>query len=69
MSDTQIRPHAAADAHAAATRDREAVALMTLDVAVRAAIHLIRQGRPGRAEWELVRAGMTAERILGRNPA
>lgn len=55
----------AQDAHAAATRDRAATANLVLELAMQEAVDLIRAGRPGRAEWVLVRAGMRAQRILG----
>lgn len=49
-----------------ATSDRNAAAHMVLDAAVKDAIELLRAGRPGRAEYRLTRAAMSADRILGR---
>jgi hypothetical protein len=53
------------NADMAATRNREHQALVVLDVAVKAAIESLRKGRPGYAFFQLERAGMRAERILG----
>lgn len=53
------------DAARAATTDRAATADLVLHVAVRAAIDLIRTGRPGRARFVLERARLSADRILG----
>lgn len=52
-------------ADAVATRDRAAQADALLDVACKAAVDMIRRGRPGRAEYVLARDGLRAERILG----
>lgn len=68
MSALSVHTVTSEDAHAAATRDREAAAALHLDVAVKEAAALLRAGKPGRAEWLLVRAGMAAERILGQSP-
>lgn len=56
---------AAEDAQAAAYDDREKQAEFVLRVAVIEAIAWLRAGCPGRAEFALTRAGMSAERILG----
>lgn len=54
------------DAHAAATSDRQAQADLVLNLAIIDAIDLIREGRPGFAEFRLTRALISANRILGR---
>lgn len=54
-------------AGAVATTDREATADLVLDVAIKAAIRLYRQGRPGRAHYRLARALVQADRILGKH--
>lgn len=56
----------AEDAHAAATRDREAAADRILCAAVDVAVLLVAEGRPGRATYVMTRACMSADRILGR---
>lgn len=53
------------NADMAATRDRLSQAHIVLDVAVKAAIVSIRSGRPGYALFQLEKAGLRAERILG----
>lgn len=52
-----------ADAHA--TRDREGAANLTLEVAVQHATELIRRGAVNAVRLVLVRAGYSAERMLG----
>lgn len=54
------------DAHRVATRDREAAAALVLTAAVREAARLVRDGKPGQAEYVLARAEVSADRILGR---
>lgn len=54
-----------ADAHNAATKARQATADLVLGLAVKEAVDLIRDHRPGFARYRLQRAGMAAERILG----
>lgn len=53
------------NADMASTRNRQDQALIVLDVAVKAAVQSIRSGRPGYALYQLERAGLRAERILG----
>ncbi|MBA2952149.1 hypothetical protein GON03_19215 [Nocardioides sp. MAH-18] len=48
-----------------ATTDRRATADAVLDVAVKDAMRLVRQGQPGLAEFRLARAARAAARILG----
>ena len=52
-----------ADTHA--TRDRIGAANLTLEVAVQQAVELIRKGAMNAARLVLVRAGYSAERMLG----
>ena len=52
-----------ADTHA--TRDRIGAANLTLEVAVQQAVELIRKGAMHAARLVLVRAGYSAERMLG----
>lgn len=54
-------------AHSAATVDREQAADRVLCAAVEVARDLIAEGRVGKALFVLNRAGMSAERILGRD--
>lgn len=51
-----------------ATTDRAATADLILDVAVKTAVALFREGCPGRARFVLTRAAMRADRILGSTP-
>lgn len=53
------------DAHRAAYDDRDTTADLVLRLAVKDAIDWIRAGKPGRAEYRLQRALMSANRILG----
>lgn len=63
---TPIRPLAVQQAASdAATKDREATADLVLGMAVRDAVDLIRDNRPGYARFRLTRALMSADRILG----
>jgi hypothetical protein len=48
-----------------ASRDRQQAADRVLCAAVEVAVDLFREGRPGKAEWVLARAALSAERILG----
>lgn len=57
------------DAHRAAYNDPDAMATAVLRIAVEKAARLIRCGEPGYAEFVLTRAGMKAERLLGRTKA
>ena len=53
------------NADLAATRDREGAANLTLEVAVQHATELVRKGAVNAARLVLIRAGYSAERMLG----
>lgn len=56
-------------AHELATRDRSQQADMLLDVAVKDAVKYLRQGLGvSAADARIMRAGVAADRILGRAP-
>ena len=52
-----------------ATRSRQGAANLVLEIAVIEAIGHLQAGEPGRAEYVLTRAGVSAERILGPSRA
>lgn len=66
MSAAVVRPLACQEVVAGtAYADREEHAFRVVAVAIEKATGLIRSGHPGRAQFELARAGVSARRILG----
>ena len=65
MTATTWRAAAATDADQSATRDRDQQAELVIAVARTEALALIKAGKPGRAQYVMARAAMSAGRILG----